>query len=192
MIGAAYGGLAALQLAGGYFASQNIKATADLNKDIADMNAEFAELDAYDARAQGETNQALYQKQVDDTLAEQRTMMNAQNIDTSYGSAGSIASETNFTAQLNLMQIEKDAQFTALGYKRQARDTRLGGTMQYASDRARAGQAMFSGITSAMSTGLTGYARAGGTKYTGSTGPKYDSAGGTTSMSKDYLEDPNI
>lgn len=169
MIGYAYGAMAGLQLAGGYFASQNIKATAELNRDIADMNAEFAELDEYDSIRQGETNKALYQKQIDDTLADQRTMMNAQNIDTSYGTASAVASETEFVGKLNLMQIEKDAQNTALGFKRQARDIRLGADMQYAGDQTRAGQARFSGITSAINTGLTGYARTGGTKYTGPT-----------------------
>lgn len=187
MIGAAYGAMAGLQLAGGYFASQNIKATAELNKDISDMNAEFAELDMYDATTQGETNQALYQKQIDETLAAQSTIMRAQDIDVNYGSAASVESETRFTGQLNLMQIEKEAQMNALGYKRQARDIRLGGQLQYSADQTRAGQAMFSGIMQAANTSLTGYARAGGTKYDGPTGGT-DRAGGTTSYSKDYLD----
>lgn len=158
----AYVALAGLQLAGGYFASQNIKATAELNKDIADMNAEFAELDAYDSLAQGETNKALYQKQIDDTLADQSTIMRAQDIDVNYGTAASVSEETRFTGQLNLMEIQKQAQMTALGYMRQARDIRLGANMQYASDRTRAGQAMFSGVTSAAQTGLSGYSKTGG------------------------------
>lgn len=169
MSGYAYAALAGLQLAGGYFASQNIKATAELNKDIADMNAEFAELDAYDALTQGETNKAMYQKQIDDTLADQSTIMHAQDIDVNYGSAASVAAETKFTGQLNLMQIQKEAQMTALGYKRQARDITLSSEMQYASDRGRAGQAMFSGLVNASQTGLTGYSRSGGTKYKGPT-----------------------
>lgn len=156
---ALYGGQAALELAGGYFASQNIKATAELNKDISDMNAEFAELDAYDAMLQGETNQAKYQSVIDNTLAEQSTMLLAQDVDVNYGSAASVASETKFTGQLNLMQIEKDAQNQALGYKRQARDTRLGGQLQYSADKTRAAQVMTSGITGAMKSGATGYER---------------------------------
>lgn len=156
---ALYGGLAALQIAGGYFASQNIKATAKLNRDIADMNAEFAELDAYDAELEGYTKQARYQSVVDDTLAEQSAIMNAQDIDVNYGSAASIAQETKFVGQMNLMEIEKQAQQQALGYTRQARDIRLGASLNYADSKTRAGQAMFSGVTSAASTGLTGYER---------------------------------
>lgn len=182
----AYGALAGLQLAGGYFASQNIKATAELNRDIAEMNAEFAELDAYDSLVQGDTNKAMYQKQIDDTIAEQSAIMNAQDIDVNFGTAAGVTQETRFVGQLNLMSIQKDAQMTALGYERQARDIRLGAQLQYASDRNRAGQAMFQGITQAAGTGLSGYAKSQALKYSGDTGG-VDRAGGTTQYSRDYL-----
>jgi len=107
---ALYGGLAALQLTGGYFASQNIKATARLNQEIADMNAQFAELDAYDALLEGESEKARYQSVIDSVLGEQQAIMEAQGVDTSFGSAASISEETKFTAELNLMEIEKQAQ----------------------------------------------------------------------------------
>ena len=155
----AAGGLAALQLAGGYFASQNIKATAELNRDISDMNAEFAELDAYDSELEGMTKQARYQHVIDNTLAEQSAIMLAQDIDINYGSAASIAAETKFTGQLNLMEIEKQAQQQALGFSRQARDINLSGALQYSDARTRAGSAMFSAVTGAAQTGLTGYER---------------------------------
>ena len=167
MSGYAYAALAGLQLAGGYFASQNIKQTAELNRSIAEMNAQFAELDMFDTLAQGETDKALYQKQIDDTLAAQSAMMNAQDIDMSFGSASSIEAETRFTGQLNLMQIEKEAQNRVLGIKRQTRDMIMGAEMKYGNDMSRASQAMFSGVMSAASTGLTGYERNGGAKYSG-------------------------
>jgi hypothetical protein len=156
---AQYAAMAALQLAGGYFASQNIKETAELNRDIADMNAEFAELDAYDSEIEGHSQANRYQSVIDQTLGEQSAMMKAQDIDTSFGTASMVEAETRFTGKLNMMEIEKRAQEQALGYKRQARDIRLGGEMQYVSDKTRAGQAMFSGVTSASKTGITGYER---------------------------------
>lgn len=156
---AMYGGMAALQLAGGYFAAQNIRSTAKLNRDIADMNAEFAELDAYDATTEGFTQQARYQSVIDTTLADQQAIMTAQDIDVNYGSAASVAAETKMMGQLNMMEIEKRAQEQALGYKRQARDIRLGSSIQQADAKTRAGQAMLSGITSAAQSGLTGYER---------------------------------
>lgn len=157
---AAYGGLAALQLAGGYFASQNIKATAELNRDISEMNAQFAELDAYDAALEGHTRQTRYQSVIDNTLAEQSTSLLAQDVDIHFGSAATLASETKFMGELNMMEIQKEAQNRALGYGREARNTRLSGALQYGADRTRAGQAMFQGVVGAAQTGLTGYKRA--------------------------------
>lgn len=154
-----YGGLAALQIAGGYFASQNIKATAALNRDIANMNAEFAELDAYDSELEGATSQARYQGVIDNTLAEQSTLLAAQDVDTNYGSAASIAAETKFVGELNLMEIEKRAQEQVLGYTRQSRDYKLSGIMGITDSKSRASQAITSGITGAAQTGLTGYER---------------------------------
>jgi hypothetical protein len=156
---ALYGGLAGLQLAGGYFASQNIKETAKLNKKISDMNAEFAELDAHDAIIEGHTEATRYQSVIDNTLAEQSTQMAAEGVDKNYGSAASAEKETRFLGELNKMEIEKQAQEKALGFKRQARNFQTSGAMELADGMTRSGQATFSGITSAAQTGLTGYQR---------------------------------
>lgn len=156
---ALYGGLAALQLAGGYFASQNIRETAKLNQEIADMNAEFAELDAYDAKVEGLTEQARYQSIIDKTLGEQQLIQTAQDVDVNYGTAATVQAETKFTAEMNLMEIEKQAQEKALGYKRQARDYRMGGVLQRADAESKAGQVMLSSALGAAQTGLTGYGR---------------------------------
>lgn len=171
--------MAGVQLASGYFASQNVKATAELNRDIAEMNAEFAELDAYDAELDGISAQARYQSMIDNTLAEQSAIMHAQDIDVSYGSAASISEETKFNGQLNMMEIKKQAQEQALGYRRQARDSRLGGDMAYADAQGRASQIMSSAVLGAAKTGLSGY-KAGA-------GSSVDKAGGTTQASRDYL-----
>lgn len=154
-----YGGLAALQITGGYFASQNIKDTAKLNREIDEMNAQFAELDAYDALTEGYSKAARYQSIVDQTLADQQTIMAAQDIDVNYGSAASIQQETRFTAELNKMEIEKQAQQQALGYKRQARDYRIKGSLEFAGAKSKASSAMFESVAGAANTSLTGYER---------------------------------
>lgn len=156
---AAYGAVAGFELVGGYFAAQNTRATAELNRDIAEMNAEFAELDAYDAKMEGHNRKTRYQSVIDNTLADQKTIMEAQGVDTSFGSAASISAETEFVGKLNLMEIEKEAQEQALGYKRQARDFRLGGSLQYGNSMAQASAVMTQSIASAAKTGLTGYER---------------------------------
>jgi len=156
---AVYGGIAALQLAGGYFASQNIKDTAALNLEIADMNAEFAELDAYDAEIEGYTQTAKYQSVIDQTLGEQQALLTAADIDVNYGSAAEIQKETNFIAEINRMEIEKQAQERSLGYTRQARDFQFEGFLRAGQADAKAASVMFQSVLGAATTGATGYQR---------------------------------
>jgi len=148
---------AAMKIADGYFASQNAIATAKLNEDIYEMNKEYAELDAYDSLVEGEAAQARYQSVIDNTLAEQSAIMKAQDIDTSYGSAASVAAESSFAGQLNLMDIQKQAQMKALGYQTEARNIALAGGMKNTQDMYKAGEQMRSGIQSGIQTGLSGY-----------------------------------
>lgn len=159
MVAAVYGGLAAMQIAGGYFAAENMKQAAILNQDIAEMNAEFAELDAHDAELDGLSEVARYQGIVDQTLSEQTTALTAADVDLSFGSASTIETETRFLAEMNRMEIENDAEAKALGYTREARDRRLGGFLQRADSAGREFGAKFQGITGAAQTGLTGYSR---------------------------------
>ncbi|MCK5641238.1 MAG: hypothetical protein KAJ19_10585, partial [Gammaproteobacteria bacterium] len=117
---AAAAGLAAFQLAGGYFAAENIRETARLNQDIAEMNAEFAELDAYDAEIEGFSAVARYQGVVDATLGTQQAELAAADVDVNFGSAASIQEETRFIADMNKMEIINQAEEKALGYEREA------------------------------------------------------------------------
>lgn len=160
-VAALYGGMAAMQLVSGYFASQNVKETAKLNREIAEMNAKFVELDAYDTEIDGLTRKARYQGIVDNVLSTQRANLAAADIDINYGSAASIPEETRFIGELNKMEIEKEAREKALGLKRQARDIRSGSVVDYARERARAGAMMFNSGMQAFGTGLQGAEKAG-------------------------------
>jgi len=152
-------GTAGLQLAGGYFASQNIKATAELNRDIANMNAEFAELDAYDAEIEGYGQTAKYQSVIDQTLGQQQLALTAADVDVSFGSASTIAEETGFIAEMNKLEIEKRAQERSLGYEREARQFQMGSTLDFAQAQSQASSVMFQSVVGAAKTGATGYAR---------------------------------
>lgn len=156
---ALYGSKAALDIIGGYYASQNIRETAALNRDIANMNAQFAELDAYDAIKEGYSQQARYQSVIDNTISQQNLAIAASGGDATYGTTASLQEETEFIAQLNLMEIEKRAQEKALGYTQQARQFKMGGEISYAQDQIRAQQALYSGVSSAINQGVAGYRR---------------------------------
>lgn len=152
-------GLAGLQLASGYFAAENIKKTAKLNQDIANMNAEFAELDAYDAKIEGESQVAKYQSVIDNALGEQQARLAAADVDLNYGSVADIQKETRFIGELNKMEIIKQAEQQALGYKRQARDYKLGGVMNYSQAKSQASTVQTQAILGAALTGYKGYSK---------------------------------
>jgi len=153
--------LAGLQLTGSYFASQNVKDSARLNKDIADMNAQFAELDAYDAEIEGYSQTARYQAVIDKTLGEQRAVLAAADVDLSYGSVASIEQDTRFIADINKMEIHKQAQERALGFKSQARQYTMSGQLGYAQSKVQSSAIMTQGILGAAQTlaplGSSGY-----------------------------------
>ena len=149
-----YGGVAALNLVGGYFASENIKESARLNQDISEMNAQFAELDAYDAEIEGFTQEARYQSVIDTTLSDQRLVAAATDVDVGFGSTADLARETAFIGELNKMEIEKQAHEQAAGFKTQAKQFRLQGFMQNLEAQTKASAALFGGVTSALGIGL--------------------------------------
>ena len=157
-----YGGMAALELAGGYFAAQNIRATAALNKDIADMNAKYAELDAFDAIAEGESEKARYQKVIDATMNQGQLNLAASGQDINYGTNAALTAENKFISQMNLMEIEKHAQEKSLGFKTQARQFTMSGAMQMNEANAKAKQVMFQSAIGTAKTSLSGYRAAGG------------------------------
>lgn len=156
-LGVASAGLAALQLAGGYFASENIKRSAALNERIAEANAEFAELDAYDAELEGFSESARYQSVIDATLGTQQAELAAADVDLNFGSAASVQKETRLIAELNKMEIQKRGRENALGYQRQASDIRLGGFLGAQQAKSQASTVLVQGALGAAKSGIQAY-----------------------------------
>lgn len=154
-------GVAGTQLISGFFAAENTKETARLNREIADMNAEFAELDAYNTKVEGYSEVARYQKVIDSTLAEQQANLSAADVDVNYGTAATIQSETSFIGELNKMEMRKQAEESALGYKNQARMYRISGAMGYSQGIMQAESTQFNAVLGAAKTGLSGYGKNG-------------------------------
>ena len=146
-----------LQLASGYFKAQNMRRAGKLNSKIAEWNAEYAELDAYDAIVGGQTKKARYQSVVDQTLSTQTANIAAADVDINYGSIADVQAETRFTAELNKMEFDKQAQEQALGYRQQARSYRTQGSLQRMKTDSAAADAQFAGIAGAANTYASGY-----------------------------------
>ncbi len=152
----AYGALAAMQIASGNSQAAAIQEQAKRKQMIANMNAEFAELDAYDAEVQGFTDSARYQNTIDSVIGAQRAGYASQNVDVNYGTAADVQTDSRITGLLNTLDLQKQARQKALGFKREANNLRLGG------DFARQ-----QGDMDASATRTSGYLNAGGTVLQG-------------------------
>lgn len=155
-------GLAGLQLLSGFHQAEMIRRGAKLQQAINNMNAEFAEIDAYDAEVAGFTEAGRYESVIDSTVGEQRAGYAAQNVDVNFGTAKEVQEETKFTGFLNQLDMLRQGRERAKGYKTEARNLRLGGQFTRMQGDMDASIAIRSGVVSAAQTGLSGYARSKG------------------------------
>ena len=152
----AVGGVAGMQILSANQQANAIRENAKLTKQVMDMNAEYAELDAYNAELQGLAEEARYSTVIDQTLGAQEVAFAANDVDVTFGTAKEIVEETKITGMLNAMDIKNVAQARAMGFKREARDMRINGALgiNQASTNASATQA--AGVIGAATT-VTGY-----------------------------------
>lgn len=154
-----YGGMAGLQLVGGYYASQNIKESARINREVADLNAKYAELEAYDMEIEGISRVAEYQNVIDSIESDQRTALAAADVDINSGSVAAVVAEDKFIAEFNKMEILKTAEEAASGLEDAAVEFRRQGILGQAAGSRQAGEVLFQSTLQAANTGLTGYSR---------------------------------
>lgn len=149
--------LAAFQLASSIQQAEAIRSQARLQKEIAEFNAQFAELDAYRTEQYGETEAARYQSEIDKTVGEQRVAYAASGVDVTSGTAAAIQAETKLTGFLNQLDIRTQAQSKALGYKREAMNIRLKGIMGQSQASLNANAIETAGMIGAIPGAVSGY-----------------------------------
>lgn len=169
----AYLALAGLQLAGSYQMASITRQNGELQNDIANMNSQFAELDAFNARAKGQTDAARYGEQIQKVQAADKAAEAGAGITIGYGTAKDIDTDNKIAGMVNTLQIQRQAQNQAAGFQNQAINIRLGGSMTQLQSNLNASAQQMSGLTSAISTGVAGYA------YSQSTGKGTTSHTGT-------------
>jgi len=152
--------LAAFQLASSLNQAEAIRSQARLTKEIAEFNAQFAELDAFRTEQYGETEVARYQSEIDKTVGEQRVAYAASGVDVTSGTAAAIQAETKLTGFLNQLDIRSQAQAKALGYKREALGIRLRAITGESQASLNANATEVAGGIGALQTGISGYRRA--------------------------------
>lgn len=153
----AFLGTGALQLYGAFNQAKAIEESAKLTEQINEMNAEYAELDAYKTEKQGYSEVARYKSTINQTVSSQRAGYASDNVDVNYGTALELQQETKLVGMLNALDIQNAAHNKALGFKREAANIRLNGSMQHAQAELDAYSARLSGVTGAAKTGIAGY-----------------------------------
>lgn len=160
--GYAMAGIAAFQVWSGLQQAQMIRAQGKINEHIANVNAKYIEKEAWEAEQFGFTVSARYQANVDQVLADQRTVFEASGIDPDSGTAGELVEETKLNAFLNTLDIQKQARKRALGLKFQASNVRLGAFSSQLQSEINASATERTAIINAANTGLSGYLRSNG------------------------------
>ncbi len=153
----AYGALAAFQMMAGNQQADAIRRQAAFKQQIDNMNAGYADLDAYNAEKQGHTQSARYQNVIDSTVAEQRTGYASSNVDVNYGTAAQVQGESRLTGLMNALDIQRQAREKAFGYTVQGINYRLGGVTAVGQGAVDAYGAEQAGVLNAARTGVSAW-----------------------------------
>jgi hypothetical protein len=179
-------GVAAVSMLSGAQQANDIRANADLQQSIDDLNAQYADLDAFHARATGQGKEAQYEGQVQQVEGEQTVAMASRGVDVNFGTAAEISGDTKVNAMLNGLDIKSQAEQKAMGYESEARNLRVAGTMGQEVAGAQANATTDSSLISAASS-ITGYYTKGLPKDK----PK-DSIGGGPMAGSSYSDGSSI
>ena len=102
--------LAGVQAIGGFQQADVIRSNGELQTNIDDMNASFANYNAYQANAAGLSRAAQYADVVDSTNAAVRGAYAASNVTIGYGTAGEVSANNTVAGMVNSLQLQKQGQ----------------------------------------------------------------------------------
>ncbi len=153
----AYLALAAVQAVGGYEQAALTRQNGQLQQNIANMNAKYAELDAYNAFKSGLSRAATEQTKVDQVLATQKAQEAGAGVQVGYGTAAALSANSELTGQINALTIQRNARYAAMGYQTQAINLRLGGEMTALKSNLAASEQQTQGLFQAAGTTVSGY-----------------------------------
>lgn len=151
---AAVGASAAISIGVAHYQSEQIKAGAELQGKLSELNSQMAEIDGQEAYRQGITQQVQSTTQIDQAKAAQEAVLAESGVNIS-GSVADIVKESNLNAGLNLMDIESQAFNKRLGFQREAANRRSQSAVDSMTANAQAKNALISGYASAAQTGLS-------------------------------------
>lgn len=118
---------AGFEIISGIQQAEIIRKNAQLSKQVNDLNAGYAEIDAFNTEQQGYSQATRYQEIIDKNLSDQKVAYAANDVDINYGTASQLQAETKLNGFLNKVDIVNQAHLAALGYKNQAAQYRMAG-----------------------------------------------------------------
>ena len=156
-----YGAMAGLQLLSGVQQANNIQRQAELQKNLDEFNVEQAELDSFNAEADGYTQMARYGSVINAVESTQRNTYYANDVNPNFGTAADLQADSKLTGQLNLLDIQSQAHQRALGYKKQANNMRGQSGMNSIAASFQAESTKNTAILGAANTVVTGLEKNG-------------------------------
>ena len=111
---------AAMGTVGSYYSAQNTKSNLQTQANLADANAQIAELGAQSALAQGAKEEQRRRLQTTALKKSQRVALAANGVDLGQGSAAELLTSTDLMGDIDANTIKANAVRSAWGYRTQA------------------------------------------------------------------------
>lgn len=151
--------LAAIQTVGGFQQADTIRKNGDIQAEVNNFNAKFADIDAHNALASGYSDAARYDKVIDSVVSSGRAAYASEGVSVGYGTAGDMEKSNKIAGLVNSLQIQRQARDAAMGYETQAINLRMGGQMIQLQSNLQANAAASGGAMQGAQTGINAYMR---------------------------------
>jgi opacity protein-like surface antigen len=150
----AYVALAGAQVISAAQQAEMIQKQAKVQQRINEINAEFSELNAWEAMGDAQGEAARYDTQVSDVLGKQHAAFSGADVQIGYGTAGAVDADTRTMGMLNVLELQRRGRQQAFQHKIQAINQRLSGYMTGLQADIDAGAAIRQGTFAAAQTGI--------------------------------------
>lgn len=148
--------MAGVQIMSGFLQADIVRRQADTQNRIAEFNAQLSEYDAWKTEAYGSTLVAYSQNETDQVRAKSRVYAASKGIK-SEGSLAEINAQNELNSVLNKIDIDNRATEQAMGYKRQASNTRLNASLSGIAANVQANSMIAGSIVQASGTIASSY-----------------------------------
>lgn len=129
-----------------------IKAQAEYNRKVSEINEAYTMAKSDDAIRRGEQEVEGHRSKVRQLVGSQKAGLAASGVDVSSGSAAQIVDQTEKLGELDAITLKNNAWREAYGYKVEAKNIRIQGMMGQATAATQARNTLVSGGINAVTT----------------------------------------